>query len=48
VQAMPNKSLQRTFDPVAIFAIAKTPTGSNATEFKRYIFGGLTRDPVFN
>jgi len=30
-----NKSLQWTFDPLAIFVTAKTPTGSNATEFKR-------------
>ncbi|CAN1210535.1 hypothetical protein TUMEXPCC7403_10090 [Tumidithrix helvetica PCC 7403] len=36
---MPNKSLQRIFDPPPIFAIAKTDVASNAAELGRY------RDP---
>ena len=30
-----NKSLQRTFDPLPIFAIAKTGIASNAAELRR-------------
>jgi len=30
-----NKSLQWTFDLLAIFTTAKTPTGSNEPEYKR-------------
>jgi hypothetical protein len=35
VQMTPNKSLQRTFDPPPIFAIAKIGVASNAAELKR-------------
>ena len=31
----PNKSLQPTFDPSPIFAVAKTHAASNAPELKR-------------
>lgn len=31
----PNKALQLTFDPLDIFAVAKTSIASNATELKR-------------
>jgi hypothetical protein len=31
-----NKSLQRTFDPPPIFAVAKTGVASNAAELRRY------------
>ena len=33
-----DKSLQRTFDPPPIFAVAKTGVASNAAEFMRYVF----------
>jgi len=32
----PNKSLQLTFDPLSIFASARTAIASNAAELKRY------------
>jgi len=32
-----NKSLHRTFDPLPIFASAKTGTASNAGEIRRYM-----------
>tara|TARA_R110000782_G_scaffold158072_3_gene250275 strand:+ start:691 stop:795 length:105 start_codon:yes stop_codon:yes gene_type:complete len=31
----PNKSMQWTFDPLPIFAAAKTVIGSNAADFRR-------------
>ena len=34
-ELMPNKSLQRTFDPPPIFAAAKTGVASNAAELRR-------------
>lgn len=37
----PNKSLQRTFDPPPIFAIAKTAVASNAAELKCWADQGL-------
>lgn len=33
---MPNKGLQVTFDPLPIFAAAKTGIASNAPELKRF------------
>ena len=36
VPLSPNKSLQRTFDPPPIFAVAKTGAASNAAELRRY------------
>ena len=36
---MPNKSLQRTFDPPPIFAAAKTVVASNAAELRRWADG---------
>jgi|TARA_R110000823_G_scaffold51415_1_gene128179 hypothetical protein len=35
----PNKSLHWTFDPLPIFAAAKTAIASNARELKRYVKG---------
>jgi hypothetical protein len=35
VQMGPNKSLHRTFDPLPIFAFAKTGIASNAGELRR-------------
>ncbi len=37
-----NKSLHRTFDPLPIFATAKTGIASNAGELKRYATAQLT------
>jgi hypothetical protein len=37
VQLQPNKSLQGTFDPSPIFAVAKAVAASNAPEFRRYV-----------
>jgi len=34
-KAAHNKSLHRTFDPLPIFAVAKTGTASNAGELRR-------------
>jgi hypothetical protein len=34
-QVAPNKSLQRTFDPLPIFAAAKTGITSNTAELRR-------------
>ena len=36
VQRAANKSLQGTFDPLPIFAAAKTGIASNAPELRRY------------
>lgn len=36
VRLMPNNALQLTFDPLPIFASAKTGIASNATELRRY------------
>lgn len=33
---MPNKSLQVTFEPPPIFAVAKTGVASNAPELRRW------------
>lgn len=33
---VPNKSLQVTFDPPPIFAVAKTGVASNAPDLRRY------------
>lgn len=33
----PNKSLQVTFDPPPIFAVAKAGVASNAPELRRYV-----------
>ncbi len=35
----PNKSLQVTFDPLPIFAAAKTGIASHAPELRRYVPG---------
>jgi hypothetical protein len=39
-----NKSLHRTFDPLLIFASAKTGIASNAGELRRYRAG---RSPAY-
>lgn len=36
IDLTPNKSLQQTFDPPPIFAVAKTGVASNAAEFKHW------------
>ncbi len=33
----PDKSLQRTFDPPPILAVAKTGVATNAVELRRYV-----------
>ena len=37
----PNKALQVTFDPLPIFAAAKTGIASNAPELRRYAASGF-------
>ncbi len=39
---MPNKMLQRTFDPPPIFATAKTAVASNAAELRRWASRAMT------
>lgn len=37
---LPNKSLQRTFDPSRVFAAAKARVASNAAEPRRWVSQG--------